>query len=52
MSQLLPMIDPNVWMEVSAAVFLVMFTWLVFWVYSPARKSYYDRRSKMPLSED
>ena len=51
MRKLLQMTDPNLWSQVSALVFGLMFLLLVIWVFIPSRRSYYKRAEKLPIDE-
>ena len=52
MRDILPRIDPTLWMEVSGGVFMLMFIGLVIWVYLPSRRPIYSERGEIPLKED
>lgn len=52
MRQLLQTVDPNLWMEISASMFGVLFLILVCWVYYPPRKSMYQKFESLPLDQD
>lgn len=52
MRSLLSPIEANLWSEVSAVIFAVMFIVLTVWVFLPTRKSEYARAEKLPLAED
>ena len=52
MRYFLPMINPTLWMEISAIVFLILFSWLLVWTYLPSRRATYDHYGELPLSED
>lgn len=52
MRGLLSPIEANLWSEISAVIFALMFVVLTVWVFLPTRKTEYARAEKLPLTED
>lgn len=51
MREILLSIDPTLWSEISAGIFLVGFTALVCWIYWPGQKIRYSRVERLPFDE-
>lgn len=49
MRKLLLMTDPNLWSQISALIFGIMFLILMVWVFMPARRDYYKKAEKLPI---
>ena len=52
MRHLIPVIEAGSWAEFSAAVFFLLFLWLVFRTYRPSRRVYFQCCGELPLKDD
>ena len=52
MSQFIQKFDVGLWTEVSSAVFMIAFIYLIIWVSSPKQQARYTRASQLPLDSE
>lgn len=52
MRELMTLVNPSLWSEISGAAFLIGFSLLLCWVYWPARKSTYEDLARLPIDKD
>jgi hypothetical protein len=52
MADLLPLVAPGWWPQISAVVWLVVFVLLVLAVFGPSAAKDYEHQARLPLNEE